>query len=76
MTIYTNIPLELVFEGMNEPRAAYMDVVVGDIRMQVEPLSPGVGRIVRLVECPLDAYLRPELSPGNVIALGPVAFKE
>ncbi|CAH1197763.1 hypothetical protein PAECIP111893_00949 [Paenibacillus plantiphilus] len=75
MTIYTNIPLELVFEGMNEQRNAYMDIVIGDVRMQVEPLSPGVGRIVRLVECPLDAYLRPELSPGNVIALGPAVIK-
>ncbi|MBW7473237.1 YlzJ-like family protein [Paenibacillus oenotherae] len=75
MTLYTNIPLELVFDGIHEEREAYLDIVIGDVRMQVEMLTPGTGRIVRLMECPLDAYLRPELAPGTVIALGPAAAK-
>ena len=70
MTIYTSMPLELVFNGMNEQPGPYVDITLGDVRMQVEPISPGVGKIVRLLDCPLDAYLRPDLAPGTVIAFG------
>ncbi|BBH20811.1 hypothetical protein Back11_21560 [Paenibacillus baekrokdamisoli] len=68
MTIYTCMPLELVFDGFNEQPGPYLDITVGEIRMQIEPLSPGIGKIVRLMDCPLDAYLRPELFPGSIIA--------
>ncbi|MBM7564673.1 YlzJ-like family protein [Paenibacillus sacheonensis] len=73
MTIYTTMPMELVFEGIHEQPGPYVSVQVGDVRLQIEALSPGIGRIVRLMDGPLDAYLRPELTPGTVVAYGPSA---
>ncbi|UVI32558.1 YlzJ-like family protein [Paenibacillus spongiae] len=70
MTIYSSVPLEVVLNGLNEQPGPFVDIAVGGIRMQVEPLSPGIGRIVRLLECPLEAYLKPEYTPGTVIAYG------
>lgn len=68
--LYTSVPLEVVLNGLNEQPGPFVDIAIGGIRMQVEPLSPGIGRIVRLLECPLDAYLQPDLTPGTVIAYG------
>ncbi|QYR19717.1 YlzJ-like family protein [Paenibacillus sp. sptzw28] len=70
MTLYTSMPLELVFDGFSKQPGPYVDLTIGQVRMQLEPISPGIGRIVRLLECPLDAYLRPELAPGTVVAYG------
>jgi hypothetical protein len=72
MTIYTSMPLELVFDGFKEQPGPFVDITIAGVRMQIEPLSPGIGKIIRLMECPLDAYLRPELSPGTVIAYGTI----
>ena len=72
MTIYTSMPLELVFDGFKEQPGPFVDITISGVRMQVEPLSPGIGKIIRLMDCPLDAYLRPELSPGTVIAYGTI----
>ncbi|WP_274651490.1 YlzJ-like family protein [Paenibacillus humicola] len=70
MTLYTCMPLELVYDGIKQQPGPFVDVTIGNVRMQLEPLSPGIGKIVRLLECPLDAYLRPELTPGTTIAYG------
>lgn len=71
MTIYSIMPMELVFDGIHEQPGPYVSVQIGDVRLQIEAVSPGVGRIVRLIDGPLDAYLRPELTPGTVVAYGP-----
>ncbi|QHW30009.1 hypothetical protein GZH47_03615 [Paenibacillus rhizovicinus] len=71
MTIYSTMPMEIVFEGISQQPGPYVDVQVGDVRLQIEAVSPGIGRIVRLMDGPLDAYLRPELSPGTLVAYGP-----
>lgn len=67
MTIYTAYPLELVLDGFQNEPGPFVDVTVKGIKMQVEPIAPGIGRIVRLLDAPLDSYLRPELTPGNTI---------
>ncbi|RAP76203.1 YlzJ-like family protein [Paenibacillus montanisoli] len=70
MTIYSTMPLELVYDGMNNQPGPYVSVTVGEVQLQIEAVSPGIGRIVRLLDGPLDAYLRPELSPGTLVAFG------
>lgn len=67
MTIYTAVPLELVLDGFQNEPGPFVEVTVRGIKMQVEPLSPGIGRIVRLLDAPLQSYLRPELTPGSTI---------
>ncbi|OMF36749.1 hypothetical protein BK133_08895 [Paenibacillus sp. FSL H8-0548] len=67
MTIYTNMPLEAVFEGINEEMGQYQEVWSNGVRMQVTPVAPGMGKIVRLIDCSLDDYLDPNLMPGMII---------
>jgi hypothetical protein len=70
MTIYTIMPLEAVLDGLNtEPEASH-EVWVNGVYMQVQPIAPGMGKIVRLLQCSLEDYLRPELTPGNVVMFG------
>lgn len=67
MTIYTNMPLEVVLEGFNEKMELHQEVWVNGIRMQVAPVAPGIGKIVRLLDCSLHDYLNPSLSPGSIV---------
>lgn len=69
MTHHTILPLEAVLDGIDDPRRMpkTIEVSTGGMLLEVEPTGPGVGRIVRLLNCPLDCYLQPELNPGNII---------
>ncbi|MNZ80031.1 hypothetical protein D3C78_986520 [compost metagenome] len=71
MTLYTSMPLELVLEGINEEREPLQEISLNGIKMQVAPVAPGFGKIVRLVECDLHDYLNPALTPGNIISYQP-----
>lgn len=69
MTLHTVMPLELVLQGIDNERAEPMhEVKVKGIKMQIVPIAPGMGRIVRLLDCSLHDYLNPALMPGAVIA--------
>ncbi|WP_223869483.1 YlzJ-like family protein [Paenibacillus sabuli] len=65
--LYTTMPLEQVLDGLENQQDRSIMISQGGITMQVEPLAPGVGRIVRLIEAGLNDYLRPELTPGSPI---------
>jgi len=67
MILYTSMPLEVVLEGVNEEREPYLEVWAGGVKMQVEPIAPGAGRVVRLLQCSLDDYLNPSYNPGSII---------
>lgn len=72
MTIYTSMPIELVLSGMEHPRQTDMELEVNGILMQVSPLDATSGTIVRLLRCPLHAYLDPSYAPGQIIQYHPV----
>jgi hypothetical protein len=67
MTIYTNMPLELVLEGLHDEVEKVQEVWANGVKMQVMPVAPGMGKIVRLIECGLDDYLNPNLMPGTIV---------
>ena len=67
MTLYTNMPLELVLEGFNDEMENLQEIWSNGVKMQVMPVAPGMGKIVRLLECQLDDYLNPQFMPGNII---------
>lgn len=67
MTLYTNMPLELVLEGFNGEMENLQEIWSNGVKMQVMPVAPGMGKIVRLLECQLDDYLNPKFTPGNII---------
>ncbi|GFN31834.1 YlzJ-like family protein [Paenibacillus xylaniclasticus] len=73
MTLYTNMPLELVLEGMNEEREPYVEMEVEGALLQLVPLAPGIGRVVRLVHAPLQHYLNPRFQPGSMIVYSPAS---
>lgn len=67
MTLHTVMPMELVFQGFDAEPEATHEVRVMGIKMEVIPVAPGMGRIVRLIECSLNDYLNPQLTPGSII---------
>lgn len=73
MTMHTVLPLDVVMDGFDDPKRMkpMMEVRRGSVLLQVEPVQPGVGRVIRLLDCPLDDYLKPEFSPGSLIWYGP-----
>ncbi|CAI6028500.1 YlzJ-like family protein [Cohnella sp. JJ-181] len=76
MTIYTTVPLELVLEGWSAGQEPMIEIAHGPLRMLLAPVAPGVGKLVRLVSAPLDAYLLPEFEPGRLIYFGTAEQQE
>lgn len=68
MTLYTVTPLECVLDGILQSPAATVEISYQGVSMQVEPVSPGIGKIVRLLHCQLEDYLNPAYAPGSLIA--------
>jgi len=68
MTLYTAMPLELVLDGVGNEPGPFVEAMVHGMTMQLVPVAPGMGRIVRLLSAPLDNYLKPEYAPGSTIA--------
>jgi hypothetical protein len=67
MTLYTIVPEELIWDDQRPQPPRTVEVRRGDLLIQVAPVAPGMGTIVRLLQAPLDAYLRPELAPGQTL---------
>lgn len=72
MILYTEVPLETVLDGLNDPRPACEEVTVGGVLMQVEAVSPYQGKIVRLLSPDPMHYLNPAYAPGQLIEFKPV----
>ncbi|MFP4973853.1 YlzJ-like family protein [Paenibacillus sp. CN-4] len=66
MTLHTVMPMEQVWNGAIQV-GEFREMKVGGMLMQIAPAGGGKGRIVRLIGCPLHAYLDPSLAPGSLI---------
>ncbi|MEW6572489.1 MAG: YlzJ-like family protein [Bacillota bacterium] len=66
MILYTPIPLELVMEG-SEPARRFREGAVGGVPVMIEEVSPGRGRLERVLSTDPFDYLNPALSPGNLV---------
>lgn len=73
MTLYTAMPLELVLDGIQNEPGPFVEVTMKGVTMQLLPIAPGIGRIVRLLSAPLDSYLLPEYAPGQSICFHPTS---
>lgn len=71
MILYSVMPAEQIWEGAISAPPPLREVTVQGILMQVEPVSEGRGRIVRLLNCPLNRYLEHGLAPGQIIDYSP-----
>ncbi|MFF2482590.1 YlzJ-like family protein [Paenibacillus sp. NPDC058071] len=71
MTLYTIMPLELVLDGIHNEGNDSHEIWLDGVCMEVRPLAPGIGQVVRLLQCQLNDYLNPQLTPGSIIRYGP-----
>ncbi|MEF3304892.1 YlzJ-like family protein [Paenibacillus sp. GYB003] len=72
MILYTAVPIETVLEGMDDPRPATVEMTVNGVMMQIEPVSPYSGKIVRLLSPDPTHFLNPDYAPGKLIDFRPV----
>ncbi|XEC97167.1 YlzJ-like family protein [Paenibacillus tarimensis] len=70
MTLYTIIPIERVFESPQEERNMGVEIMYNGVHLQIEPVAPGMGKVIRILDGSLNDYLRPELAPGCVLMYG------
>lgn len=70
MTHYTILPEEAYWENA-ENQAAYNEIEMQGILMQVRMEGGNRATIIRLLRCQLDDYLNPDLAPGREIAFYP-----
>ena len=68
MMLYTIIPIEDVLEGIDGELLPKVDVVMGGVHLQVEPLSHFSGRGTDHRLRP-QVYLNPQYQPGSIFAL-------
>ncbi|QMV40108.1 YlzJ-like family protein [Cohnella cholangitidis] len=71
MTIYTAMPMELVLDGIQNEPGPFVEVTVQGVMMQLIPIAPGMGKIVRLLSAPLNCYLSTEYAPGQTVCYYP-----
>ncbi len=68
MILYTPMQLELVLEGFDTTKyPEYKIIEYEGVAMLVEDVDSGKKRIIKLLSTNPYDYLRPELSPGNLI---------
>ncbi len=70
MILHTVLPIELVLEGLDQDRR-FVEVDIGGVRMQVEPVSAEEATIVRIISTDPRDFLNPSLQPGRRIRFAP-----
>ncbi|WP_274361403.1 YlzJ-like family protein [Paenibacillus thermotolerans] len=70
MILYTPMPLEQIFQGI-EDIAAPQEITLNGVTMQVEVLSASQARIVRLISPNPDDYMNESYAPGSIIQFTP-----
>ncbi|TNJ66168.1 hypothetical protein FE784_10835 [Paenibacillus hemerocallicola] len=71
MILYTQVPIETVLDGMDNPPPATTEITVNGVLMQVEATSSYQGKIVRLLSPDPFHYLNPSYAPGQLIEFKP-----
>ncbi|WP_054956131.1 YlzJ-like family protein [Paenibacillus dakarensis] len=74
MTLYTVIPEDMIWSNDNREQepSHTVEIQIGGILMQVEPMQDHKAKIVRLLNGELGDYLNPLYTPGNTISFVPV----
>lgn len=67
MILHTIVPTDEVMKGFDDAKYNYLDIDVGGVQMQVNPIGIGQGRLVRLLSTDPAMYLKPEYQPGSII---------
>jgi hypothetical protein len=71
MTMYSIIPEEIIFQGMDKFDPHYEEMDLDGVKLQVERLSQYQAAIVRLISYNPQDYLNPKYAPGTLITYNP-----
>jgi hypothetical protein len=71
VTIYSIMPDEQIFAGMDEMQDPVEEINLHGMIMQVQPINERQARIVRLISPNPQDYLNPAYAPGEVIHYQP-----
>ncbi len=73
MLLYTVVPPELIFEeeagAAADPPAAPIEIQKGSVRLMVDPLPGGQGRISQIISTNPQDYLNPAWQPGTIMSI-------
>lgn len=67
MIIYSPVPLEQIFAGIEDEVKPLKEMHVDGLIMQVEQVNESEARIVRLISPNPQDYLNPKYTPGQLI---------
>lgn len=76
MIFYTAVNPDDVFRDWDKQKPEYRDVKINGVDMQIESLSEGKAKIIRLYSCDPSHYLDNSLLPGTVISYTPSIRKD
>jgi hypothetical protein len=71
MIIYSVIPNEVIFEGLEDFDPRYEEISMDGITLQVERRGQHQAAIVRLLSYDPQDYLNPKYAPGSIIEYNP-----
>lgn len=69
MIHYSIIPLETIYDGIEQYSPVYTQLTIQGVRMDVEPINMHQGRIVRLYSPIAQDYMNPKYAPGQIVNL-------
>ena len=70
MIIWTIMPLEQVFDGMDKP-PTYEEIEYKNVKLQVERISSAQCRIIRIISTNPWDFLEPKFQPGQIVPFRP-----
>jgi hypothetical protein len=71
MTIYSIMPMEVIFAGTETQTYDYYELTLNGVTMQVEKVGLNQAKIVRLLSFRADDYLNAAYLPGTIITFNP-----
>jgi hypothetical protein len=71
MIIYSPMPDEKIFAGIESYQPKYVDLHVGGVDMQVEMIGDRQAKIVRLYSADPAHYIDARYAPGRIIEFQP-----
>jgi hypothetical protein len=76
MILYSVIPTEVIFEGMENFNPQYEEIQWNGLTMQIEHVNHNQAKIVKLISTNPQDYLNPNYAPGTVIAFNPTVISK
>lgn len=65
--LYTVVPIEDVLEGIETEPTPTMELVIGGVLMELEPMGDFQALVVRVISSNPQDYLVPHHQPGSIV---------